>query len=60
MTLLVLGFGVFCIGGTLFTKGGVDRSPGEEVAVPLRVHALSVSGMSLMAAGALLMVAAGL
>lgn len=60
MILLALGFVVFFIGGALFQKGGVDRSPGEVVVVSLGVHALSVSGITLMAVGGLMMVAAGI
>ena len=61
MTILAVGFVVFCIGGTLFIKGGADRSPGDAHSdVPLAVHALSSSGIALMAVGALLMMAASI
>jgi hypothetical protein len=61
MAILALGFVVFCIGGTLFMKGGVDRSPGDvHSAVPLAVHALNTSGIALMAVGGLLMMSASI
>jgi hypothetical protein len=60
LILLALGFVVFFVGGALFQKGGVDRSPGETVVVSAGVHALSISGITLMVIGALTMVAAGI
>jgi len=57
--LLTLGFVVFWIGGTLFHKSGIDRSPGEVASFALGAHALTVAGITLMAAGGLLMLAAG-
>jgi len=60
MVLLTLGFVVFCIGGTLFKKGETDRSPGEVVAISRSAHAFSIAGITLMAAGGLVTLAAGL
>jgi hypothetical protein len=61
MMLLALGFIVFCVGGTVFMKGESDRGPGDaRVAISLAVHAANVVGLALMAAGAVLMLAAGI
>ena len=60
MMLLALGFIVFCIGGTFFQKGGVDRVPGQVLAVSLGARVLTTAGITLMAAGGLLMIGSGI
>jgi hypothetical protein len=60
MVFLLAGFALFCVGGTLFQKGAIDRSPGEVVSVSLGAHALSGAGIMLMTVGGLVMMAAGI
>lgn len=58
MLFLAVGFIVFCVGGTVFMKGENGREPGEaRSAIPMRIHVANSAGLSLMAAGGLLMMA---